>query len=64
MTLDQYIVAGSKTAEQIADATGLTPASISRIRRGLQKPSFDAIRAIVSATDGQVGYEDLLGEAA
>jgi transcriptional regulator with XRE-family HTH domain len=64
MTLDQYIAAGNKTAEQIADATGLTPASISRIRRGLQKPSFDAIRAIVSATEGQVGYEDLLGEAA
>lgn len=60
MTLDEYLKSGRKTAEAVAELAGLTEASISRIRRGRQKPSFDAIRGIVEATDGKVQADDLL----
>lgn len=64
MTLDQYLRSGRKSAQDLSDATGLTVASISRIRNGLQKPSYDAIRALVEATGGDVRSDDLLGLAA
>lgn len=64
MTLDQYIKAGRKSAEQIAVDANLSAASVSRIRKGLQKPSYDAIKAIVAATGGEVRADTLLGIAA
>lgn len=61
MTLDEYLRSGARTVEDVAERAGLTPASISRIRRGQQKPSFDAIRGLVQATDRAVSSDDLLG---
>ena len=61
MTLDEHLRAGAQTVEEVSTRSGLTPASISRIRHGQQKPSFDAIRALVEATDHAVTSDDLLG---
>lgn len=60
MTLDTYFRKGIKSPAVLARDTGLSAVSISRILYGEQKPSHDAIRAIVEATGGKVTADDLI----
>lgn len=60
MTLDAFISSGVMTAADLARRSGLSAASITRITKGQQQPSFSAIRAIVNATDGKVTANDLV----
>ncbi|RXR28642.1 helix-turn-helix domain-containing protein [Sphingobium fluviale] len=60
MRLDTYIASGVMSAADLARKTGLSAASITRIIQGKQKPSFDAIRSIVEATEGNVSADDLV----
>lgn len=60
MTLDDYLNAGEMTGADLARETGLSAASITRIRRGEQNISIDVAMQIVTATKGRVTAEDLL----
>lgn len=60
MTLDTYFKKGLKSPADLARDTGLSAVSISRILYGEQKPSYDAIAAIVGATGGKVTADDLV----
>jgi hypothetical protein len=60
MTLDEYLVGSDKTAAELSRETGLSAASITRIRRGEQNISIDVARLIVDATRGAVTADDLL----
>lgn len=60
MTLDEYL-RDHETAEALAVKARLSAASISRIRNRTQDPSAEAVRRIVSATNGKVTADALLG---
>lgn len=62
MTLDEYL--SRNAAQKLAEKTGLSVASLSRMRRGLQKPSMDTMQSLFDATDGLVTPNDFLGIAA
>ena len=59
MTLDAYFANTGTTAATLADAVGVTGASMTRIRRGEQNISLDLALKIVTATGGKVTLEDL-----
>lgn len=60
MTLDDFLTTGDMSAADLARETGLSAASITRIRRGEQNISIDVAQLIVAATGGQVTADDLL----
>lgn len=60
MTLDEYLRMPANTASQLAEAAGTTGATITRILYGDAKPSAEMIRAIVTATGGQITAHDLV----
>lgn len=60
MTLDDFLKRGTMTAADLARESKLSAVSISRILFGEQKPSHDAIKAIVAATKGKVTADDLV----
>ena len=41
------------TLDQVADITGISKASLSRIETGEQKPSFDVIRTLIAFAQGR-----------
>ena len=62
MTLSEYLSKKRGRAIELARLTGLAQSSISRLARGAQKPSFEAIRAINDATKGAVSPADWFGK--
>lgn len=60
MTLDSFFKSGAMSPADLARETGLSAVSISRILFGEQKPSHDAIKAIVAGTKGKVTADDLV----
>lgn len=54
----------SLSLEALADLAGTKKNSLSRIERRLQKPSFDLMRRLVDATDGEVSADALLDAGA
>lgn len=60
MKLDSWLQEKGITAKGFAVEVGLTGASISRLRRGLQRPTLDTIEAIRTATDGAVDAVDFV----
>ena len=60
MDLDTYLRESGTDAAAFAERVGLTPASISRIRRGEQNITRETIRQIVEATGGAVTAEALV----
>lgn len=60
MTLDEYLSLEGNTAAKLAEASGKSAASITRLLYGEQTPSGDMIRAIFDATGGKVGADDLI----
>lgn len=65
MTLGEFMaLEGAPSAKALAERTGISEASISRLRKGLQVPSASAMEAIYKATGGRVTPNDFLGIAA
>lgn len=60
MTLDEYLRAGSDTAEKLAGRIPTTEASISRIRNGKQNATLDLAAAIERETKGLVTIAELV----
>jgi transcriptional regulator with XRE-family HTH domain len=63
MTLAEYLSKRGRAIE-LSRSSGLAPSSISRLAKGLQKPSYEAIQRIAAATAGEVGPADWFSEAA
>lgn len=59
MTLDEYLRANDDTAEALAVRVGVTGASMSRIRHGVQNITIDLARAIERETAGKVTVAEL-----
>jgi DNA-binding transcriptional regulator YdaS (Cro superfamily) len=64
MTLDDWIRESGTRPTDLAGKVGLTEASISRIRRGLQTPSLEQAVKIETATGGRVTCAELLPKVA
>lgn len=58
MTLHQYLSDTDQTNAQFAQVVGVSEATISRLRRNRQTPSFGLLRRIASATNGTVTADD------
>lgn len=58
MNLHQYLDQNAETDAAFGARAGLSQSQISRLRRGVSQPSFDAIRKIAKASNGLVGAED------
>lgn len=64
MTLDQYLRSdGAPSAAEFGSRVGLTEASISRIRKGKQNITRDAMLAIIEASGGKVTADALVRAA-
>lgn len=53
-TLDQYLRDTGETNEAFGRRVGLHPVSVSRIRNGAQRPSYDRMVKIEAETGGKV----------
>lgn len=62
MTLDEYLKDNSP--QKLAEDTGISEASLSRLRNDKQKPSLDTMQKLFEATGGKVTPNDWLGIAA
>jgi transcriptional regulator with XRE-family HTH domain len=62
MTLAEYL--SRNPAQKLADDTGLSVASLSRMRREKQRPSMETMQKLFDATGGLVTPNDFLGIAA
>jgi DNA-binding transcriptional regulator YdaS (Cro superfamily) len=58
MTLNEYLEKSGESDGEFAAKVGLSPSQISRLRRGVSKPSWDGIVAIEKVTGGQVQPND------
>ena len=63
MTLEQYLRANGITDAAFGSAAGLSQAQVSRIKRGVSMPSWDAIGKIMKATGGDVTANDFAAKA-
>lgn len=58
MQLSDYMAKHGVNDDAMAGLTGLSRVSVSRIRRGIQRPSWDAMIAFRTATKGAVQPND------
>ena len=58
MKLDQYLEANGLTLAKFGSLIGRSPATISRIARGINRPDWDTLEAIKLATAGAVTAND------
>lgn len=58
MTLDQYLSEKGETDTSFAARVGISQPQISRLRRGVSRPSWSAIEAITKNTEGKVTAND------
>ncbi len=61
MTLAQYLKDNGINQVDFGMKIGLSGASVSRLKRGLQWPDKDTVRRIEVATGGQVTANDFAG---
>jgi len=59
--LSSYLAAQGLSVSEFASLVGLSGASVSRLKRGLQWPDKDTVRRIELATGGQVTANDFAG---
>jgi transcriptional regulator with XRE-family HTH domain len=64
MTLADYMGKNNLDDDAMASLVGSDRSTISRIRRGKTKPSWDLVDRILDATDRQVTPNDYIGIAA
>lgn len=62
MKLIDYLNSHDLTASAFAGLIGRSPATVSRIVRGLNPPDWDTMQSIATATDGAVMPNDFLPE--
>jgi hypothetical protein len=60
MTIDEFLKQSGRTAEWLAEASGISAVSLSRIRRDEQNCSRDVMRRIITASDGLITAEGLI----
>lgn len=60
MTLAEYLSSKRLTDEAFASIVNLSQSQISRIKRGISRPSWSAVEAIERATGGEVSASDFL----
>ncbi len=60
MTLDQYLSKNDLSSAQFGDQVGASRSQISRIRRGVSRPSWDMVARIAEATGGKVTADDFM----
>lgn len=58
MKLSDYLSANGLTLAAFAAKSGLSVPTVSRLRRGLNRPDWKTLDAINEATDGQVTAND------
>ena len=58
MTLADYLIEKRLSGAEFARLTGISKAAVSRILRGLDKPSWASIRVIEQVTRGKVKAAD------
>jgi len=63
MTLDQYLTETNTTASTFAEKAGLSVATVSRLRRGKNRPDWATMDIILKAAGGKVTPNDFLSEA-
>lgn len=62
--LARYLVSKNLTVDDFAGQIGRSAASVSRLARGVQRPAWETVCAIVEATQGAVKANDFLPEEA
>jgi transcriptional regulator with XRE-family HTH domain len=62
MKLSDYLSANGLTLAAFAAKSGLSVPTVSRLRRGLNRPDWKTLDAINEATDGQVTANDFYGQ--
>lgn len=60
MTIDEYLEHSGLTAESLADASGISAVSLSRIRRGEQNTSRNVMRRIIAASGNLITAAGLI----
>jgi transcriptional regulator with XRE-family HTH domain len=60
MKLASYLEANKLKDREFADRIGIDRSSVTHIRLGRRRPSFNVITAIHDATGGQVTYQDFV----
>ena len=58
MTLIDYLRDKNLTDAKFAESAGLSQSQISRLKRGIGRPSFEAMKSITDATGGMVRGSD------
>lgn len=64
MKLCDYLSANGMTLAAFAAKSGLSVPTVSRLRRGLNRPDWKTLDAINAATDGQVTANDFYARLA
>lgn len=64
MNLHRYLEETKETDAAFGARAGLSQSQISRLRRGVSQPSFEAIRKIATASEGAVRAEDWMSDVA
>lgn len=62
MKLADYLDRNNVTVEALGDAVGVSHTYISKLARGLQKPSFEVASKIAAATNGAVMPNDFMDD--
>lgn len=62
MKLSDYLSANGLTLAAFAAKSGLSVPTVSRLRRGLNRPDWKTLDAINEATDGQVTANDFYAQ--
>ena len=62
MQLDNYMRVMRLTDADLAELVGVDRSTVSRVRRGKTRPSWDLIRKIRTASEGLVTADDFLEE--
>lgn len=60
MTLSEYLSERKITDEAFAAEVGISQSQISRLRRGISRPSWESVALIERATEGQVTASDFM----
>lgn len=58
MTLKDWLTAQDMTASEFAERIGRSPATVSRILRGVNRPDWKTCDAIMRVTKGEVAPND------
>lgn len=64
MTLAEYLSSKKLTDEAFAALVGMSQSQVSRLKRGLSKPSWASVAAIEAATAGEVRASDFMAAPA